>query len=317
MICKKCGRGNVEGSKYCTNCGTELIKENQPQKNICESCGSENEPANKYCTICGEKLPAGEGLQNESPKQSYQDRGTNNEKKHKNKVYPSVVARRKTSGMTIGVKPIFIALAVLFIVIGIVAVVNSLSEKSEVAQYPTETKSSNPVVEAKVFEIASKFVCSCGSCNEESLEKCKCAIAVEEREFVRDYLEKKGKPEDIIAALANKYGYLKAEYANAYNIDKSKTWSSTTLQYPSNSVGAVNPNRLETKATFANVTEIYSAFKCPCGQCSIDELRNCDCSHKNGAKEIKAFIDDRLRENKYTVNEIVNLVQAWYGGRKL
>ncbi len=316
MICKKCGADNTDENKFCTNCGNELPKENQQQKNICESCGSENMPTNKYCTICGEELSAPEGVKNEPQRQNLQRRRTYNEKKYKNNIYPSAVKKKNFWGITIGVKPLLIAIVVLLISIGIIAVVNSWSYKSEDVQYPPESKSSNPVVEAKVFDIASRFVCSCGSCGEQSLEKCKCATAVEERQFVRDYLEKKNKPEEIIVALANKYGYLKSEYAKTYNVDDSKTWSSAVLQYPQKTYDLIKPRQLNTQATFANVSDIYSAFRCPCGQCQIDELKNCDCSHKNGAREIKAFVSDLVRNGNYTIDDVIKIVDQKYGGKK-
>ena len=230
MICRKCGTSNVDGNKFCTNCGNELLIEKQQQKNICESCGSENKPTSKYCTVCGEKLKTADNIKDENTKQNFQHRQKNNKWKNKTKGNTSIAENKKHAGFTIGVKPLLTAVVVLFISLATIAIINKWFYKSEEDLYPTESKSSNPVVEAKVFEIASKFVCSCGSCGEQSLEKCKCATAVEERQFVRDYLERKSKPEDIVVALADRYGYLKAEYAKEFKVDSSKTWSSTKLR---------------------------------------------------------------------------------------
>ena len=101
-------------------------------------------------------------------------------------------------------------------------------------EIPVETKSSNPVVEATVYEIASKFVCSCQTCDELPLESCKCARAVEERQFIRDYLEQNQKPDDIVVTVANKYGWLKSEFASKYKVDQSKVWNSSQIGLKNN-----------------------------------------------------------------------------------
>ena len=225
MICKRCGIGNADDNKYCINCGNELTKENQPKKSICGSCGSENKLTNKFCTVCGEKLVAQDNIKSGHDKQKHQHHNKNN--KRNDHIYTPSKDYKKRTRMAVGVKPLLIAAGVLFISLLTVALLNNWFVKNDDDRYPKESKSSNPVVEAKVFEIASKFVCSCGSCGEQSLEKCKCATAVEERQFVRDYLERKSKPEDIVVALADRYGYLKAEYAKEFKVDSPKTWSST------------------------------------------------------------------------------------------
>lgn len=63
--------------------------------------------------------------------------------------------------------------------------------------------------------------------------------------------------------------------------------------------------------------DIMSQFICNCGTCKIiDDLRDCNCSHLGGAKEVKRFIDERIQENKYTAVQIVDMVGAKYGGKK-
>lgn len=230
MICKKCGTQNAGENKYCTNCGDELVKENQMQKNICGSCGSENNPTNKFCIECGEKLRTHGSVNAERTRYDYMNRKKEKRMKNQNKTYSFSETKTKNARMVIGIRPLLIAIGVLFLAITVIAFMNNWLYKGEDAQYPPESKSSNPVVEAGVFDIASKFVCSCGSCGEQSLEKCKCVRAVEERQFMRDYLERKNKPEDIVVALADKYGFLKAEYAKEFKVDGSKTWSSTKLR---------------------------------------------------------------------------------------
>ena len=317
MRCNKCGTENSGENKFCINCGNELTKMNHQDNNICESCGSANDFANKYCIGCGEKLKILNNTQPENVKQNIHHRQKQGKHKSKNNSNSTFTSNKKQAGMTIGIKPLLIAVGVLFVSFTIVAVLNKWFYKSEEELYPKESTSSNPVVEAKVFEIASKFVCSCGTCGEQSLENCKCATAVEERQFVRNYLENNQKNEDIIFALASRYGYLKSQYAGDFKqIDKSKIFETSQITIPP----VTRENKiieLGKKATISDRVEIYSEFKCNCGKCGIDELKDCNCPHPKGAQEVKKFIDEKISTNKYTVQEVIGLVNSKYGGKKI
>ena len=70
-------------------------------------------------------------------------------------------------------------------------------------------------------------------------------------------------------------------------------------------------------ATSDDRTDIMAQFVCNCGSCRvIDDLRDCNCGHVGGAREVKRFIDDRIREGRYSATAIVELVASRYGGRK-
>jgi hypothetical protein len=71
-----------------------------------------------------------------------------------------------------------------------------------------------------------------------------------------------------------------------------------------------------TVTTAADRIEIFSHFRCPCGQCGIEELKDCECNHPRGAMEVKAFVDAKIAAGKYTVAEVVNEVELKYGGKK-
>lgn len=90
-----------------------------------------------------------------------------------------------------------------------------------------ETKNSIPAIEAKVFELASMFMCSCKKCPIESLEVCKCNRAIEERNLIRKCIEGNETVDKVVSAIAERYGALKSEYANNYDVDKSKIWTNT------------------------------------------------------------------------------------------
>src|SRR5215472_18391253 len=52
MECPTCGAANLEGKKFCGDCGTPL-----PVR--CTSCGAENPPGKKFCADCGAVLSIG------------------------------------------------------------------------------------------------------------------------------------------------------------------------------------------------------------------------------------------------------------------
>jgi hypothetical protein len=186
-----------------------------------------------------------------------------------------------------------------------------------------ETGSSDAGLEGRVLEIASKFVCSCGTCGEKPLDICTCNRAVEERQFIRDYLGQGQESEQVIVALNDAYGWIKPEFAGLVG--------ETTAQKPAMKVGTpvVKPigGVLVEKATSLNASnarlastadriEIYSHFNCPCGQCAVDELKDCECQHPRGAAEVKGFVNARIAEGKYTVARLIDIVDAKYAGRK-
>ncbi|HUH06525.1 MAG TPA: adenylate/guanylate cyclase domain-containing protein, partial [Egibacteraceae bacterium] len=54
MQCPSCGHVNIDGARFCAQCGTALSL-------ACSSCGVPNDPASQFCTNCGTRLisPAG------------------------------------------------------------------------------------------------------------------------------------------------------------------------------------------------------------------------------------------------------------------
>ena len=52
VVCLKCGIENSIQSKFCSNCGEKVIRED-----ICASCGAEINEGQKFCPECGSKTP--------------------------------------------------------------------------------------------------------------------------------------------------------------------------------------------------------------------------------------------------------------------
>ena len=181
----------------------------------CKSCGFDNDDNNKFCCNCGNKLYAFKVEAAKAKLKLYSGK-----KKNKRNIH-------SLKSNTPNLKPLWITVGVI-----IVSIFIAISFDLVFHKYPNteslavEKKSSNPAVEAQVTAIASKFVCSCrtNECNFTSLESCTCSTAAEERQLIRTKLEKNEKPDNIVVDLANKYGFLKSEFASKYKVDPSKVW---------------------------------------------------------------------------------------------
>lgn len=313
MICNNCGNNNNDENKFCIKCGKELSVIKNTSPNACPNCGAENGESSKFCVSCGKQLI----LKSETINNTFQRKQKSKKQlrqESKNSLKKNMIRKNSYfNNLKFLWIPVGVVIGTVIIVLSLELIFNKYPNSSEI---PIEQKSTNPIVEAKVYEIASKFICSCGSCNEEPLETCKCATAAEERQFIRDYLEKNQNPDDIVIAVANKYGWMKAEFASNYNLDVSRIWNPNQLQITKDVISN-QPDLINTKATISDKYTIYSAFNCPCGKCTVDELRDCTCNHPNGATEVKKFIDEKISENKYTINEIVDIVDQKYGGKKI
>ncbi len=317
MRCNKCGIDNSAENKFCINCGTELKNQIRIDKSICPSCGVQNLLSSNFCISCGEPLVDEKPGSDRISLTRTNDLKKKNTNTKNNTIPQSQKSKRDRSNISMGMRPLLIAIGVITVSLLAVVALNSLFKKDFDSQYPLETKSDNPLVEAEVFNIASKFVCSCGTCNEESLEICKCGRAIEERQFIRDYVERNQKKENIVYALASKYGFLKSQFAGEFKqVDKSKIFETNQIIIPDNNLENINIGLNKTASVSDRVT-IFSAFRCNCGKCGIDELKDCDCSHPKGAQEVKKFIDEKISANKYTVQEVIELVNSKYGGKKI
>lgn len=59
MICKVCGKNNLDDAKFCSSCGASLIEKEEvveEEFKICKSCGAANVKAAKFCKTCGSLL---------------------------------------------------------------------------------------------------------------------------------------------------------------------------------------------------------------------------------------------------------------------
>lgn len=56
MFCSACGAQNVQGDKFCSNCGAPLASV-APAAAVCAQCGTPAVPGQAFCRRCGTRLP--------------------------------------------------------------------------------------------------------------------------------------------------------------------------------------------------------------------------------------------------------------------
>ena len=97
-------------------------------------------------------------------------------------------------------------------------------------------------------------------------------------------------------------------------IETKENRTAVTAQQATLSI--LSDSTLHAAATAEMVPAIYSQFICPCGTCR-DDLNVCTCTHPHGATEVKLFIDQQVSQGTNTVQEVIDMVNQKYGGRKI
>ena len=200
--CNSCGKPDETDARFCSNCGAELTGDD---KRECRSCGMRNDPDSAFCANCGARLsadPSAAARIRETPKRTPP-------KASKGRYVPPV---RRRSYMASALAAV--GVVILVIVISQRSRNDSLSER-QVAVVETKVSKiplagQNPVEESKAMQIAKKFDCSCGTCGDLSLDTCECPTAVKEREFIRKSVEQRMASDQIIAAVNKTYGHMKS-----------------------------------------------------------------------------------------------------------
>lgn len=178
-----------------------------------------------------------------------------------------------------------------------------------------DSKQANPIRQAdpsvdrafdmQVYDVASKFLCSCGSCNDNELASCTCPTAIEEKTFIDDHLKRGVSKGEVIRHVNNRYGHIKVEFVSLL----------TSPVPPPKAAFPLSEALLNQPQDFSvedHVKQIASRFYCACKQCD-HVLSECTCEHPRGAAETKAFIRFKIAQRKFTTDEIVKALQADYG----
>ncbi len=180
-ICAHCGAENESEAKYCQQCGSQLAKE---KGKFCPECGSKNEINARFCQNCGTVL-----------------------NRKKSRAQKREVKKSKAPVLVIGG---ILGFFILFIFMKSIQTPATSNSSNQPVQ-PTEILSGDIALEASVSELANQFWCACGNCND-SLEKCACPKAQEERNLIRKELQKNTDKQQIVQQVKNKYGLFKADF---------------------------------------------------------------------------------------------------------
>lgn len=196
--CSTCQTENAPGAKFCSNCGAEL--RDQAQFNTCSGCGAENNANAKYCASCGAELSG--APKKAAPKQSAAKRSGKKSGHRPRSKAPQAPPKKNFNNVIIAI-----------VVVGAVLIYFAKSNNSAPQQSYTPTPSAtidlsagNGALDNQVYQVASQFVCSCGSCPEEPLESCQCPAAEKERQFIREALQKGTPVNAVVAMVEQTYG---------------------------------------------------------------------------------------------------------------
>ncbi len=302
-ICMECGAENNPRAKFCQECGNSIRE--QTAKKYCKRCGSENEQEARFCFNCGEALQQPGGKE---PKKA-------SRKKKRPRAKKKTPQPSQTNNMTVlKIGAVLFAGLIIYMLIPQRQQPTGPPPANIQALALTEQKSNDPRLEAELLDIAAKFICSCGTCGEQPLNTCTCEVAVAERQFIRGELQAKKDSDSIIRTVNEKYGWIKPQYREKYGAGRGNAVLKTPLPAAPGLKMLTTPGDRQV-ALPSDRLAIISSFACTCGQCGIDELKDCNCSHPGGALEVKNFIDQKISEGKYTKENIVEIVDARYGNR--
>ncbi|GBD90314.1 double zinc ribbon [bacterium BMS3Abin04] len=295
MKCNKCGIENSSENKFCTECGAELKAE--ADSFYCTHCGAENSKTSNFCVKCGTSLPK----KRNNWKNKSVDKNYRNKSKKKQPQKRLILLDKLLENKAVTV--------IGLVVVGFIVVQFLPNNKTPIThrnRIPNSNTNFVGLAGSRLNDIASKFICSCGTCGELPLETCGCPTATEEKEFIQSQMDAKKSDSQIIKSVNSKYGWIKPQFK--YLLSSVGTKSNKSSDERNNEIKL---------ASLLDMQLITEQFKCPCGQCNVEELKDCNCNHPKGAKEVKGFIRDKIKQNTYTVDQIITMVNNTYGGKKI
>jgi|GEM_PF-2917962 len=200
MKCKNCGEELYRGEKFCHNCGTKI----ETAHNFCVNCGSKLEIKDKFCSTCGHPVELGDFELSENIQKISKPRKIK---------YRSAYSFQNDKIVKIIFTSV-ISFVVLVLLIYFYA--NYGAKKQKVSSSKVASVNVSSEVEAKVYEVSSKFTCGCGQCGNLPLETCDCTYAIQEKNFIRERLLKGETVDDVIITVNQTYGNIKPEFKDKF-----------------------------------------------------------------------------------------------------
>ncbi len=163
---------------------------------------------------------------------------------------------------------------------------------------------SKALQDPQVLEVASHFLCPCGTCDRMELSECTCDSprgGIESKQQIATLLAQGLSVDETVRRLASTFGTLKPDARG------------TTEGNAPTAAAPVAAARMEAANRLVDPFEVVVArFDCSCGNCR-DTLAACVCSHPRGAREMKEFIRSRLGHGD-SVDAVVQDTERRYGG---
>ncbi len=197
MKCPKCGWDNQAQARYCSHCGTALPRKKR-EKVFCVECGAPNETSARFCRECGTELVR--------PTRAAKNR-INTASKNRSGPASARSAKKNSFALNLGV-----GVAIALLLLGVYGLQNRSNHRPSTPSSPPAAVAQNPIIEAQVIEVASRFRCSCGTCGGTPLDECSCETAIEEKNFIRQKLLEGHKIPHIVTLVNETYGWIKPEF---------------------------------------------------------------------------------------------------------
>ncbi len=162
-------------------------------KMYCKQCKITYHADEKFCRLCGEKLHA--------------------RKLEKRKTQKSPKPYIANIYLLFGLGLAIVIIALLFI--------ERPAQRQAGIEHQHDSNATANFTGA-VYDVAEKFICPCGGCGEMALETCSCDMhngAVEAKTFIQQQFNQGKSNDEVIAAMIQRYGYLKPEYQKDYLVN--------------------------------------------------------------------------------------------------
>lgn len=247
---------------------------------ICGKCGHNNRKGTKFCTSCGSRLPK----------------------------------RQNRDGSATGQSQVKVALVAGSVLLA--AIVWGLKPGAADRQSSSPLPAPKKVYASSVIEVASKFLCACGTCDVPELAECTCPTAIDEKDTIERELRAGKSQNQVVALMNDRFGRIKPQFASLTPLPGSDSETGAVKTTDRKPGGSPEEATQDALATNLDQLAIEQHFICACGECGDHVLAECSCDHPRGAKEMKAFITYKISQKRFTIEDIVKAVAYEYGHRR-
>lgn len=127
----------------------------------------------------------------------------------------------------------FRILAVVYGAIAVAVIVLFVAQNNKNASSAHDSASvAGRTFDAQVYEVANKFMCSCGDCSD-VLGACTCSTAMQEMTFIDEHLKRGVAQLDVVKFLNMQYGHIRPEFASLLTPSERQAAPTRAVPMPS------------------------------------------------------------------------------------